>query len=284
MRAGIRIDNDTSGNTHQCTMGFHVRYAGDEQFLTAGHCGHNRPADWWHVGYGFVGNAQATMYEPGGRDAMRIDLPDGEVSNLIYATASVVGSYRSPMLNEPICSSLGHTNAVDCGTVSATSVSWSSPTCGCTVWGSSYTGIASEGGDSGSPMYSVVTGPDVALGLLANSTKFARASDAIPGLNVSLVTSTPAPPGDWLHDYTSDGRADLIAIDDTTGYLWTYPGNGAGGWGSRIGPDQGWASMNAIAGGANYAGTLFPDLIAIDDTTGYLWTYPGTGTGWLGNP
>jgi FG-GAP-like repeat len=83
-------------------------------------------------------------------------------------------------------------------------------------------------------------------------------------------------------DYNGDGRADLIAIDDTTGYLWIYPGNGAGGWGTRIGPNAGWASMNAIAGGADYNGTSLPDLIAIDDATGYLWIYPGNGAGGWG--
>ena len=31
-------------------------------------------------------------------------------------------------------------------------------------------------------------------------------------------------------DVNGDGRADVLARESSTGYLWLYPGNGSGGW------------------------------------------------------
>lgn len=43
-------------------------------------------------------------------------------------------------------------------------------------------------------------------------------------------------------DYISDGHTDLFARD-STGVLWLYPGNGAGGWLPRVQTGTGWKTM-----------------------------------------
>jgi len=86
------------------------------------------------------------------------------------------------------------------------------------------------------------------------------------------------------HDYTGDGRADLLAINDTDGRLRIYPGNGAGGFTTPITLGPGWTSYNAIAGGADYTGDGRADLLGINDTDGRLRIYPGNGAGGFTTP
>ncbi len=173
-------------------MGFHIRVGTYEQFLTSGHCGHSGNNLWFHPGFGtgLVGHELATLYVSGGKDVMRVQIPDTQASNRVYhSQLREVASARQPLLNETICASLGQTNAVDCGSVFKTWVSWTSATCLCTVWGGDYKDIASQGGDSGSPMYAVYNSTDVvAIGVLANSTKFARVQDALNSWNAVVVT------------------------------------------------------------------------------------------------
>lgn len=192
MRAGIRIYKGANYSSYSCTMGFHIRVGTDEQFLTSGHCGYTGSNNWYHPGYGtgFVGHELATLYGPGGKDAMRVQIPDTQASDRVYHPAlREVASARLPLLNETICGSLGRTDVVDCGTVFKTWVSWTSSTCLCTVWGGDYKDIASQSGDSGSPMYAVHTSSAVvAIGILANSTKFARVSDALSAWNAVVIT------------------------------------------------------------------------------------------------
>ena len=46
-------------------------------------------------------------------------------------------------------------------------------------------------------------------------------------------------------DYNSDGRVDLLARD-SSGSLWLYPGNGAGGCLPRVRVGGGWNVMTAL--------------------------------------
>jgi hypothetical protein len=48
-------------------------------------------------------------------------------------------------------------------------------------------------------------------------------------------------------DLNGDRTADLLARDPSTGYLWLYPGNGAGGWLPRSQVGNGWTIMDALA-------------------------------------
>ena len=81
-------------------------------------------------------------------------------------------------------------------------------------------------------------------------------------------------------DFTGDQRVDVIARRTSDGALFLYPGNGTGGWRSpvlRIG--SGWNIMSAIFGPGDLNGDGRVDLVARERATGYLWLYPGNGTG-----
>lgn len=194
MKAGIRIyqDNNPPSDVNQCTMAFHVRSGGDEQFLTAGHCGHFPPTDWWHPGWGLIGIKIATLYANLGKDAMTVQMADAQASDDIYTGSSNITGARNPILNESICASLGKTATVDCGTVAATNIEWTGDACGCTIRGADANGIAIQGGDSGSPMYHPGVGADppaTATGILnRDDGHFAKLQDVLNSLGLVIVT------------------------------------------------------------------------------------------------
>ncbi|HKU03649.1 MAG TPA: S8 family serine peptidase, partial [Arthrobacter sp.] len=96
-----------------------------------------------------------------------------------------------------------------------------------------------------------------------------------------LLFTGPAPaPAPVARDFTSDGKADLLA-QDGNGSLWTYPGQGNGLFGWRIKVGDGWNVMTSISAAGDLTGDGKPDLVA-RDTTGALWTYPGLGNGLFG--
>ncbi|MFE9045987.1 FG-GAP-like repeat-containing protein [Streptomyces sp. NPDC007818] len=84
-------------------------------------------------------------------------------------------------------------------------------------------------------------------------------------------------------DLTGDGRADLLAVEKSTGKLWLYPGTSTGTLGARrlIG-NGGWNGMNALTGVGDMTGDGRADLYAREAATGKLWLYPGK-TGALGS-
>ena len=77
-------------------------------------------------------------------------------------------------------------------------------------------------------------------------------------------------------DLTGDGRADLLAREPSTGYLWLYPGNGRGGWLPRVRVGTGWNGMTALTSAGDLNGDRAPDVLA-RDRSGDLWLYPRTG-------
>lgn len=82
-------------------------------------------------------------------------------------------------------------------------------------------------------------------------------------------------------DFTGDQKNDIIARERSTGYLWLYRGTGASGWEPRVRIGRNWNVMSAFAAPGDFTGDGAADLIAREAATGYLWLYPGTGTGGL---
>ncbi len=82
-------------------------------------------------------------------------------------------------------------------------------------------------------------------------------------------------------DLTGDGKPDILARERATGYLWLYPGTGAGGVAARTRIGSGWNGFSAVAapGDVNRDGN--PDVVGREASTGDLWLYPRGDAGWL---
>ncbi|OFI37354.1 hypothetical protein BIU82_09815 [Arthrobacter sp. SW1] len=107
-----------------------------------------------------------------------------------------------------------------------------------------------------------------------------RATDAAGNLgavaNRSVVIGTGGVTG-GMHDFSGDGRADVLARD-SSGRLWLYRGNGTGGFQPRTLVGNGWNIMTSITGTGDFSGDARADILA-RDTSGRLWLYRGNGTG-----
>ncbi|MEU1436990.1 FG-GAP-like repeat-containing protein [Streptomyces sp. NPDC005786] len=80
-------------------------------------------------------------------------------------------------------------------------------------------------------------------------------------------------------DLTGDGRADVVARETSTGYLFLYESTAAGVFKARVKIGTGWKGyLLAGAGDLNRDGK--GDLLARDEA-GALWRYAGTGEGTL---
>ncbi|MFJ7153710.1 FG-GAP repeat domain-containing protein [Streptomyces sp. NPDC101118] len=79
-------------------------------------------------------------------------------------------------------------------------------------------------------------------------------------------------------DLTGDGRPDLLARSSASGYLYLYPNNGRGGFGSRVLVGGGWNAYGKLVGSGDLNGDGKADLLARDGS-GELWRYDGTGNG-----
>ncbi|MGP3923884.1 FG-GAP-like repeat-containing protein [Streptomyces sp. 8N616] len=79
-------------------------------------------------------------------------------------------------------------------------------------------------------------------------------------------------------DLTGDGRTDLIARQASTGDVYLYADNGAGGFKSRVKIRSAWTTYTRIAGVGDLNGDGFGDLLA-RRSDGTLFRYDGTGAG-----
>jgi hypothetical protein len=154
-KAGIRIRQGSISSTIPCTMGFHTVMSGDnETFVTAGHCGYSGSNNWYHNGYGLVGEELKTQYYSFGRDIMMVNLADSQASLTIYGEGGrLVAGSEWPTVGQNVCASLAWSQGIDCGTIFDDFRLWDSPTCNCTVGGGDTNGINAIFGDSGSPIY-----------------------------------------------------------------------------------------------------------------------------------
>ncbi|MFJ3614913.1 FG-GAP-like repeat-containing protein [Streptomyces hydrogenans] len=72
--------------------------------------------------------------------------------------------------------------------------------------------------------------------------------------------------------------ADLL-VRDRAGRLWFLPGDGSG---TLVG-SGGWNAMNALTRHGDFSGDGKEDVIAREASTGKLWLYKGSGTGYVGS-
>ncbi|MEV0840341.1 glycoside hydrolase domain-containing protein [Actinocatenispora sera] len=107
-----------------------------------------------------------------------------------------------------------------------------------------------------------------------------------PGRGTSLGARTSLGAG-WnamseltgVGDFNRDGRPDLIARLSSSGDLYLYPGRSSGfAPRARIGTG-GWNSMRSLDGIGDFNRDGYPDMMAIHSSSGYLYLYPGRGTG-----
>ncbi|GAA4910323.1 FG-GAP-like repeat-containing protein [Streptomyces coeruleoprunus] len=79
-------------------------------------------------------------------------------------------------------------------------------------------------------------------------------------------------------DMTGDGRPDLVARQATTGDIYLYADNGAGGLKARGRIATNWKAYRAIVGAGDLNRDGVGDLLAVDGANS-LWRYDGTATG-----
>ncbi|MBC3843636.1 hypothetical protein GXW82_35735 [Streptacidiphilus sp. 4-A2] len=79
-------------------------------------------------------------------------------------------------------------------------------------------------------------------------------------------------------DLNGDGRADLVAVNNATGHLQAFYGNGTGGY--TLGPDlgAGWGAYSDITNAGDLNGDGRPDLVAVNNATGHLQAFYSNGT------
>ena len=101
-----------------------------------------------------------------------------------------------------------------------------------------------------------------------------------PGTSAHNVSWAPPrgwnPHGTFRHDYTGDGRPDVLAVD-STGVMWRYDGTATGALKSRVKIGWGWKGYRLTAAGDLNADGR-PDALA-QDATGGLWRLDGTASG-----
>jgi hypothetical protein len=83
-------------------------------------------------------------------------------------------------------------------------------------------------------------------------------------------------------DFNRDGFDDLVASQDSTGELYLYPGTAAGKLGARVEIGTGgWNGMSELTAG-DFTKDGHDDLVAVENSTGKLWVYPGVAANKLG--
>ena len=108
--------------------------------------------------------------------------------------------------------------------------------------------------------------------------------ESIFGLNSEwFVPYNPPSAPSFPRDFTSDGYADVLAVDAASGRLRIYPGNGVGGWKTPIVLGAGWGSLPKVFTAGAWDGDSVSDVIT-QTSDGSLWLYSGTASGGLSGP
>ncbi len=82
-------------------------------------------------------------------------------------------------------------------------------------------------------------------------------------------------------DYTGDGKDDIVAVEEASGKLYLYPGNGSGLNSRKEIGSGGWNGMTDLMGG-DVNGDGKADVVGVEKSTGKLWLYKGNGAGSVG--
>ena len=98
----------------------------------------------------------------------------------------------------------------------------------------------------------------------------------------TAVVPAPPPPEPAVtafpRDWDGDGNADMMARDSSA-LLWSYPGNGTGGFKTRAQIGKGWGSRDLVTQAGDWDGDGDGDVIGRDVSLGNLWLYPSDGRG-----
>jgi hypothetical protein len=85
-------------------------------------------------------------------------------------------------------------------------------------------------------------------------------------------------------DVDGDSKADLYAVQRSSGALLLYRGNGAGWVAAGTQVAAGWGAFSQIVSPGDWSGDGIPDLLAVDRNNGDLLLYRGNGDGSLKAP
>lgn len=97
----------------------------------------------------------------------------------------------------------------------------------------------------------------------------------------AMPTAARIPQG-GVGDLNGDTTRDVLGRT-TTGQLYLYPGNGKGGWASRILVSSSWGTTTATVGVGDMNSDGITDVL-VRDAAGVLWRYPSDGRGGFGTP
>jgi Zn-dependent metalloprotease/fibronectin type 3 domain-containing protein len=92
----------------------------------------------------------------------------------------------------------------------------------------------------------------------------------------NVVTPKPTAAVTRLSDFNRDGFTDLVSRETSTGNLYLYQGDGAGGFKTRVLMGTGWNIFTALVTPGDVTGDGNADVLA-RDAAGALYLYPGNG-------
>ncbi|RRR99289.1 FG-GAP repeat domain-containing protein [Glycomyces terrestris] len=85
------------------------------------------------------------------------------------------------------------------------------------------------------------------------------------------------------HDFSGDGRVDVLAREKSTGTLWMFPGRGDGALGAKVKIGTGWNSFKEITSPGDLDHDGIADVIAVRNSDNCMYFYGGKAGGGVKN-